>query len=306
MRARTYLPRPSGTHTSWTLAIAVLLAVAALWLAPASPLVPSALAQSAGGSFSSSLEQAVADGRDKIEAGDYRGAQRALTGVVGRADTPADLMALAFFYRAVAFRLGGQPRRAVADLGNALWLQSLPPPIAAQAHLHRALAYAALGRGPEAEADLNAAERLSPGAAEISQAREIVANSTAPLSPEAAARRALAPSFASPGAARAPAAEHVDRPSAPEPVGGLALGEGEFAVQLGALGSRRAASSEWQRLAARHSDILSRFQPVYEAVDADGRELVRLRAVPMTSLPAAEDLCRQLQARGERCIPVGR
>ncbi|MBZ0215809.1 MAG: hypothetical protein K8F25_04590, partial [Fimbriimonadaceae bacterium] len=143
----------------------------------------------------------IEQGRMQLQNSDYTGAVTTLSGVIRNEKVPAEWLAIAFFYRGIANRSRAEPEAAVADFVNALWLGTLPTPIVAQTHYHRALAYAAIRKFDEAMADFDEAQRLAPEEQRIREARESVraymndetTGSIAglPLSPEDAVRNAL-------------------------------------------------------------------------------------------------------------------
>lgn len=259
----------------------------------------------------------VEKGREQLQAQNYPGAIGTLTQVIRNEKSPPDWMAIAFFYRGIANRVSNKPQAAIADFINALWLNTLPETIQAQVYYHRAHAYAATGKRNEAIADLEEAQKLEPNEQRISQAREQMieqfgsevtgspppANSPtqpqAPASPEEVVRQALNP---------APQDTNVATAIEPEEpaLSQLQRQQNAANVQLGALGSQQLAEQEWQRIIARHRDILGQMDPSYEPVSPEGPSLVRLQAGPLASMAAANSLCAQLKARGQDCIAVKR
>src|SRR5690606_6153950 len=89
--------------------------------------------------------------------------------------------------------------------------------------------------------------------------------------------------------------------SLPEPMR-RATGDVGLSVQLGAYSSRGAAEAAWRGL-AEHAD-LSALSPQFEAVQRDGRTLVRLRAGPVRP-EAVSEVCRAAGA-GDWCASTAR
>ncbi|MCP5087760.1 MAG: SPOR domain-containing protein [Rhodobacteraceae bacterium] len=75
-------------------------------------------------------------------------------------------------------------------------------------------------------------------------------------------------------------------------------------VQLGAYDSADLAAKEWEKLFAKHSDLLEDKKRLVMAAESGGRKFYRLRAVGFNSLDESRTLCSALLARGTPCIPV--
>ncbi len=75
-------------------------------------------------------------------------------------------------------------------------------------------------------------------------------------------------------------------------------------VQLGAYDSRDLAAQEWDKLFAKHGDLLDGKKRLIQAAESGGRKFFRLRAVGFASKDESRTLCSALLARGTPCIPV--
>ena len=269
----------------------------------------------------------IEEGRAQLQAGNIPAAITSLTRVIRNEKIPPEWLAIAFFYRGIANRLTNESETAVADFVNALWLQTLPAQIVAQAHFHRAHSYVSLGKYDEAMSDFNEAQRLSPNEPRIAQARDTLkahmngettgSINGAPISRDDAIRNALGN-----GAVLAPA-PFMERPravfpanpenqttSANAPVTQNSARQTRtvngFRIQLGALASRTIAESTWTRVHEQYRDLLGGMQPTYEAVTRDGRTVTRLRAGYLPDIGKARELCASLKRRGQECIVVTR
>jgi tetratricopeptide (TPR) repeat protein len=139
-----------GTRLRWpTLILGVLLA--------SSGVAASAEAQEGGGSLSS--------GAASFAAGKYELAARQMTSAIGSDQLSASQAAKALYLRGASYQRLGQPARAIADLGAALWL-GLSSDDRVSALVNRSLAYRTAGLVAEADADL-AAARKAGGSGEV-------------------------------------------------------------------------------------------------------------------------------------------
>ncbi len=75
-------------------------------------------------------------------------------------------------------------------------------------------------------------------------------------------------------------------------------------VQLGAYDSPDLAAREWDKLFAKHGDLLNGKKRLIQAAESGGRKFFRLRAVGFASKDESRTLCSALLARGTPCIPV--
>jgi Flp pilus assembly protein TadD len=72
-------------------------------------------------------------------------------------------------------------------------------------------------------------------------------------------------------------------------------------VQVAALGSQQAASSEWERLQAKTPDLMSGRVPTVQQAEVNGRMFWRLRTTGFVTLADANAFCGRLQATGSDC-----
>jgi tetratricopeptide (TPR) repeat protein len=99
------------------------------------------------------------NGAVSLAAGKYDAAVRQLSATVNSDSVSPSDAAKALYLRGIAYRKMGEPARAVADLGAAIWL-GLPQVDRIKALVNRGLAYQAAGLSKEAEAELAAARKL--------------------------------------------------------------------------------------------------------------------------------------------------
>lgn len=81
---------------------------------------------------------------------------------------------------------------------------------------------------------------------------------------------------------------------------------GAYVVQLASFASKADASAEYQRLAAKHGAIITRYAPIIQAAQVAGSTRFRLNLGPMTSNDVASSVCSSLIAAGERDCLVRR
>jgi len=84
----------------------------------------------------------------------------------------------------------------------------------------------------------------------------------------------------------------------------LSVPLGTRLVQLGAYDSTKLAKQEWDKLFAKHGDLLDGKKRLIQAAESGGRKFYRLRAVGFASKEESRTLCSALLARGTPCIPV--
>jgi tetratricopeptide (TPR) repeat protein len=126
-----------------------------LCLLAATVLASAAQAQEAG----------LKNGAASLAAGKYSDAVRQLSATINSENaTPGDA-AKALYLRGIAYRKMGEPARAAADLGAAVWL-GLPEPDRVKALVNRGLAYRSAGLSKEAEAELASARTIG-GSSEV-------------------------------------------------------------------------------------------------------------------------------------------
>jgi hypothetical protein len=104
-------------------------------------------------------------GAASLAAGKYSDAVRQLSATVNSENaTPGDA-AKALYLRGIAYRKIGEPARAAADLGAAIWL-GLPEPDRVKALVNRGLAFRAAGLSQQAEAEIASARKIG-GSSEV-------------------------------------------------------------------------------------------------------------------------------------------
>jgi tetratricopeptide (TPR) repeat protein len=155
--------------------------------------------------------EGLKNGAASLAAGKYDAAVRQLSTAINSDDASPSEGARALYLRGLAYRKMGEPARAVADLGAAIWL-GLPEADKIKALVNRGLAYQAAGLGKEGEAELAAARKLggsravddlvaegggvAEGAAAIAAfATEVRPEEQSASSPSARARGEAMPSF---------------------------------------------------------------------------------------------------------------
>jgi tetratricopeptide (TPR) repeat protein len=110
-------------------------------------------------------EAGLKNGAASLAAGKYDAAVRQLSATINSDSASPSDAAKALYLRGIAYRKMGEPARAAADLGAAIWL-GLPQDDKVKALVNRGLAYKAAGLGKEAEAELAAARSLG-GSSEV-------------------------------------------------------------------------------------------------------------------------------------------
>jgi hypothetical protein len=75
---------------------------------------------------------------------------------------------------------------------------------------------------------------------------------------------------------------------------------GAYVVQLASFNSKADANAEYQRLAAKHGAIITRYAPIIQSAQVAGSTRFRLNLGPMPSNDVASSLCSSLIAAGER------
>ena len=99
------------------------------------------------------------NGAASLAAGKYDAAVRQLSATINSDSASPGDAAKALYLRGIAYRKMGEPARAAADLGAAIWL-GLPQADRVKALVNRGLAYQAAGLSKEGEAELAAARKL--------------------------------------------------------------------------------------------------------------------------------------------------
>jgi cell division septation protein DedD len=97
-------------------------------------------------------------GAASLAAGKYDNAVRQLSATINADGATPGNAAKALYLRGIAYRKMGEPARAVADLGAAIWL-GLPEADRVKALVNRGLAFQAAGLSKEGEAELDAARK---------------------------------------------------------------------------------------------------------------------------------------------------
>ncbi len=97
-------------------------------------------------------------GAASLAAGKYDSAVRQLSATVNADGVSPGNAAKALYLRGIAYRKMGEPARAIADLGAAIWL-GLPEADRVKALVNRGLAFQAAGLSKEGEAELDAARK---------------------------------------------------------------------------------------------------------------------------------------------------
>ena len=98
------------------------------------------------------------NGAASLAAGKYDAAVRQLSATINSDSASSGDAAKALYLRGIAYRKMGEPARAAADLGAAIWL-GLPEPDKVKALVNRGLAFQAAGLSKEGEAELAAARK---------------------------------------------------------------------------------------------------------------------------------------------------
>jgi SPOR domain len=99
-------------------------------------------------------------GTASLAAGKYDAAVRELSATVNDDSASTSEAAKALYLRGIAYRKLGQPARAIADLGAAIWL-GLPTSDKVRSQVNKGLAYRAAGLSSQAEAEMAEARRAS-------------------------------------------------------------------------------------------------------------------------------------------------
>jgi hypothetical protein len=105
------------------------------------------------------------NGAASLAAGKYSDAVRQLSATVNSDNASPGDAAKALYLRGIAYRKIGEPARAAADLGAAIWL-GLPEPDRVKALVNRGLAFRAAGLSQQAEAEIASARKIG-GSGEV-------------------------------------------------------------------------------------------------------------------------------------------
>jgi hypothetical protein len=109
-------------------------------------------------------DSGLRNGAASLAAGKYDAAVRQLSATVNSESASTGDAAKALYLRGIAYRKMGEPARAAADLGAAIWL-GLPEGDRVKALVNRGLAYKAAGLAREGEVELAAARKLGGSSA---------------------------------------------------------------------------------------------------------------------------------------------
>jgi tetratricopeptide (TPR) repeat protein len=104
------------------------------------------------------------NGAASLAAGKYSDAVRQLSATVNSDNASPGDAAKALYLRGIAYRKIGEPARAAADLGAAIWL-GLPEPDRVKALVNRGLAFRAAGLSQQAEAEIASARKIGGSSA---------------------------------------------------------------------------------------------------------------------------------------------
>ena len=113
----------------------------------------------AGAATARAQEAGLKNGAASLAAGKYSDAVRQLSATINSEAASPGEAAKALYLRGIAYRKLGEPARAAADLGAAVWL-GLPDPDRVKALVNRGLAYRTTGLSKEAEAELASARKV--------------------------------------------------------------------------------------------------------------------------------------------------
>jgi len=105
-------------------------------------------------------EIGLKNGAESLAAGKYDAAIRQLSATVNDDNATQSQAARALMLRGIAYRKAGEPGRAIADLGAAVWL-GLPTSDKARALVNKGLAYKAAGLSSQGDAELAEARKAS-------------------------------------------------------------------------------------------------------------------------------------------------
>jgi len=107
-------------------------------------------------------------------------------------------------------------------------------------------------------------------------------------------------------ARRTPDSGAESAPSLPEPSGaGDVVPDGAVLIQLASIRDQTRARDAWARMKADHPNLLSSQRLRLQQVKiAEKGTFWRIRTGPFPNRATADDMCRQLQARGQPCLVV--
>jgi hypothetical protein len=151
------------------------------------------------------------NGAASLAAGKYDNAVRQLSATINADGVAPGEAAKALYLRGIAYRKLGQPSRAIADLGAAIWL-GLPEGDRIKALVNRGLAFQSAGLAKEGEADIALARKSGGG--EVDQLIAEGGGSTEGAAAIAAFSTSVTPESQGYGSnAQAPAAPAAETPA---------------------------------------------------------------------------------------------
>jgi tetratricopeptide (TPR) repeat protein len=116
-------------------------------------------AAAVAGATARAQEAGLKSGAASLAAGKYSDAVRQLSATINSEAASPGEAAKALYLRGIAYRKLGEPARAAADLGAAVWL-GLPESDRVKALVNRGLAYRSAGLSKEAETELASARKV--------------------------------------------------------------------------------------------------------------------------------------------------
>lgn len=103
---------------------------------------------------------------------------------------------------------------------------------------------------------------------------------------------------------RIEAATAIAAQAADTTTGVASVPRGTRLVQLGAYDSEVIAGKEWDKMIAKHRDLMEGRTQLIQVAESGGRKFYRLRAMGFDTVEDSRNLCSALLARGTPCIPV--
>ena len=82
------------------------------------------------------------------------------------------------------------------------------------------------------------------------------------------------------------------------------IGQDKIELHIASYGDAEQANAHWFLLQQSNSDLLVNYNHQVVKVNADTKEIYRLRIVGFKSIALAQDMCDRLIERGERCVPA--